>query len=224
MFITLIRTTILYVFVILIMRVMGKRQIGELQPTELVITLLLSEIIAIPMQDNNISLINSIVPVLVLVGLEILVSVISLKSVKFRSLLQGNAIIIIRDGKLDLKKMKELRFTVDDVLEALRQKDIFDLNKVQYAVVETNGTISVMLKPQYETVVRKDLNLPAEDSGIPCVVILDGQIIETDFNSCNMTREKLNKVIKKNKIDVNKTLLMTIDKKGNKTVIGKDKK
>ncbi len=224
MFITLIRTTILYVFVILIMRVMGKRQIGELQPTELVITLLLSEIIAIPMQDNNISLINSIVPVLVLVGLEILVSVISLKSVKFRSLLQGNAIIIIRDGKLDLKKMKELRFTVDDVLEALRQKDIFDLNKVQYAVVETNGTISVMLKPQYETVVRKDLNLPAEDSGIPCVVILDGRIIETDFNSCNMTREKLNKVIKKNKIDVNKTLLMTIDKKGNKTVIGKDKK
>lgn len=222
MFITLIRTSVLYIFVIMIMRLMGKRQIGELQPTELVITLLLSEIIAIPMQDNDISLVSSIIPVLVLVGLEILISVISLKSVKFRSLMQGNSIIIIRDGKLDLQKIKELRFTIDDVLEALRQKNIFDISKVQYAVVETNGTISVMLKPQFEPVTRKDLSLEVEDSGIPCAVIVDGQIIETDFNSCNMTQKKLNKIIKKDKIDIEKTLLMTIDKKGNKTVIGKD--
>ena len=152
MFITLIRTSVLYIFVIAIMRLMGKRQIGELQPTELVVTLLLSEIIAIPMQDNDISLVSTIVPVLVLVGFEILISVIGLKSVKIRSLMQGNSIIIIRDGKLDLEKIKELRFTIDDILEALRQKDIFDISKVQYAVVETNGTISVMLKPQFEPV------------------------------------------------------------------------
>lgn len=224
MFITLIRTSVLYLFVIFIMRIMGKRQIGELQPTELVITLLLSEIIAIPMQDNDISLVSAFVPVLVLVGFEILISFISLKSVKIRNIMQGHSIIIIRDGKLDLKRIKELRFTIDDVLEALRQKDIFDISKVQYAVVETNGTISVMLKPQYEPVTREDLHISAEDSGIPCVVILDGQIIEADFNSCNMTREKLNKIIKKNKIDIEKTLLMTLDKKGNKTVIGKDGK
>ena len=222
MFITLIRTSVLYLFVIAIMRLMGKRQIGELQPTELVITLLLSEIIAIPMQDNDISLVSAIVPVLVLVGFEILISVISLKSVKFRSLMQGNSIIIIRDGKLDLKKIKELRFTIDDVLEALRQKDIFDISKVQYAVVETNGTISVMLKPQYETATRKDLNVKTADSGIPCAVIVDGRIIKTDFDSCNMTMEKLKKIIKKDNINVKKTLLMTIDKKGNKTIIGKD--
>ena len=133
MFITLIRTSVLYIFVIAIMRMMGKRQIGELQPTELVVTLLLSEIIAIPMQDNDISLVSAIVPVLVLVGFEILISVISLKSVKIRSLMQGNSIIIIRDGKLDLKKIKELRFTIDDVLEALRQKDILEeLKKPPY--------------------------------------------------------------------------------------------
>lgn len=222
MFITLIRTSVLYIFVIAIMRMMGKRQIGELQPTELVVTLLLSEIIAIPMQDNDISLVSAIVPVLVLVGFEILISVIGLKSVKIRSLMQGNSIIIIRDGKLDLKKIKELRFTIDDILEALRQKDIFDISKVQYAVVETNGTISVMLKPEYEPVTREDLSLEFPDSGMPCAVIIDGRIIKTDFNSCNMTMEKLKKIIKKDKINVENTLLMTIDKKGNKTIIGKD--
>ena len=222
MFITLIRTSVLYLFVIFIMRIMGKRQIGELQPTELVVTLLLSEIIAIPMQDNDISLVSTIVPVLVLVGLEILISVISLKSVKIRSLMQGNSIIIIRDGKLDLEKIKELRFTIDDILEALRQKDIFDISKVQYAVVETNGTISVMLKPEYEPVTRGDLSLEIEYSGMPCAVIVDGRIIKTDFDSCNMTMEKLKKIIKKDKINVDNTLLMTIDKKGNKTIIGKD--
>lgn len=224
MFITLIRTSVLYLFVIAIMRLMGKRQIGELQPTELVITLLLSEIIAIPMQDNDISLVSAIVPVLVLVGFEILISVVSLKSVKIRSLMQGNSIIIIRDGKLDLEKIKELRFTIDDVLEALRQKDIFDISKVQYAVVETNGTISVMLKPEYEPVTREDLRLEAPDSGMPCAVIVDGRIIKTDFDSCNMTMEKLKKIIKKDKINVPNTLLMTINKKGNKTIIGKDQK
>ena len=213
MFITLIRTSVLYLFVIVIMRLMGKRQIGELQPTELVITLLLSEIIAIPMQDNDISLISAIVPVLILVSFEILISVISLKSVKIRSLMQGNSIIIIRDGKLDLKKIKELRFTIDDVLEALREKDIFDISKVQYAVVETNGTISVMLKPEHEPVTRGDLSLEVEDCGMPCAVIVDGRIIKTDFDTCN-----------KDKINVDNTLLMTIDKKGNKTIIGKDQK
>lgn len=222
MFITLIRTSVLYIFVIAIMRLMGKRQIGELQPTELVVTLLLSEIIAIPMQDNDISLVSAIVPVLVLVGFEIIISVIGLKSVKIRNLMQGNSIIIIRDGKLDLKKIKELRFTIDDILEALRQKDIFDISKVQYAVVETNGTISVMLKPEYEPVTRKDLSLESPDLGMPCAVIIDGRIIKTDFNSCNMTMEKLKKIIKKDKINVENTLLMTIDKKGNKTIIGKD--
>lgn len=222
MFITLIRTSVLYIFVIAIMRLMGKRQIGELQPTELVVTLLLSEIIAIPMQDNDISLVSAIIPVLVLVGFEILISVIGLKSIKIRSLMQGNSIIIIRDGKLDLKKIKELRFTIDDILEALRQKDIFDISKVQYAVVETNGTISVMLKPEYEPVTREDLSLESPDSGMPCAVIIDGRIIKNDFSSCNMTMEKLKNIIKKDKINVENTLLMTIDKKGNKTIIGKD--
>lgn len=224
MFVTLIRTVILYLFVIATVRIMGKRQIGELQPTELVITILLSEIVAIPMQDNDIPLLSAVIPVMVLVGFEILISVISLKSVRFRSAMQGNSIIVIRDGVPDLKEIKKIRFTIDDILEALRQKDIFDISKVQYAIVETNGAISVMLKPEFSEITKKDLRLQAEDNGIPCAVIVDGRIIESNFQYCNMTLKKFYEIIKKDNIRIENTLLMTVDKKGNKTVIGKDGK
>ena len=206
------------------MRIMGKRQIGELQPTELVITLLLSEIIAIPMQDNDIPLVSTFIPALVLVGFEILTSLFSLKSVRFRTLIQGHSIIIIDNGKLNFKMIKELRFSIDDILEALRQKDVFDISKVQYAIVETNGNISVMLKPENEPVTMSDLNLPVEDNGLPCIVILDGQVIKADFRACHMTDEKLKRILKEDKIDIKNTLLMTVDKNGNKVVIRKDRK
>lgn len=222
MFVTLIRTVILYLMVILTMRAMGKRQIGELQPTELVITILLSEIVAIPMQDNTLPLINTIIPVLVLVGFEILISVISLKNVRFRSFMQGNSLIIIRNGVLDQAQIKRLRYSVDDVLEALRTKDVFDISKVQYAVVETNGELNVMLKPEYETVTREDLKIKAEDDGIPCVVIADGKIIQSDFKDCGMSMERLQEILEKDNISVSDTLLMTVDKRGNKTVIGRE--
>ena len=120
--IPLIRTVILYIAVITCVRIMGKRQIGELQPSELVITILISEIAAIPMQDTDIPLINSIVPFLVLVSLEIITSAISIKSQKFRNLMQGNSLIIIRNGVLDQKQIKRLRLSVEDILEALRKK------------------------------------------------------------------------------------------------------
>ena len=224
MLVTLIRTFILYIFMIIIMRVMGKRQIGELQPTELVITLLLSEIIAIPMQDNDIPLVSTFIPALVLVGFEIITSLISLKSVRFRSLIQGHSIIIIDDGKLNYEKIKELRFSIDDILEALRQKDVFDISQVQYAIVETNGNISVMLKPENEPVTMKDLHLACDDNGLPCIVILDGEVIKADFRTCHMTDKKLEKILKNDKIDIKNTLLMTVDKSGNKVVLGKGKK
>lgn len=224
MLVTLIRTLILYIFMIAIMRIMGKRQIGELQPTELVITLLLSEIIAIPMQDNDIPLVSTFIPALVLVGFEIITSLISLKSVRFRTLIQGHSIIIIDDGKLNYEKIKELRFSIDDILEALRQKDVFDISQVQYAIVETNGNISVMLKPENEPVTMKDLNLTCEDNGLPCIVILDGEVIKADFRTCHMTDKKLEKILKNDKIDIKNTLLMTVDKSGNKVVLKKEKK
>lgn len=222
MFVTIIRTLILYFTVICVVRLMGKRQIGELQPSELVITLLLSEIIAMPMENNDIPLISTVIPVMLLVTLEIITSAISMKSLKFRFLVQGHPIIIIRNGELQQKEMKKLRLTIDDILESLRQKDIFDISLVSYAILETNGKMSVMLKPDYETVTNKNAGIQAEDSGIPCVVITDGQIERSAFDDCNMTDEKLQNIIKKQNIDVGSTLLMTLDKSENSVVIKKD--
>ena len=152
MLINFARTVILYIVIIVSMRILGKRQIGELQPAELVITILLSEILAIPMQDTSLPLMNTIIPVLLLVGFEIIISILNLKSVKFRSAMQGNPLIVIREGKIDQKQLKELRFTTDDLLEELRKKDIFDISEVWYAIVETDGTLSVMLKADEENV------------------------------------------------------------------------
>ena len=168
MFVTLIRTVILYVLAIVSIRVMGKRQIGELQPSDLVVTLLISQIISIPIQDTDIPLVNTLIPIFLLVGFEILTSVFNMKSIKFRTFMQGHPVVIINDGVLNQKLLKDLRFTIDDLLEALRQKDIFDIAQVQYAVVETNGQISVLLKAEYDTVTREDLKLNPDPQGFKC--------------------------------------------------------
>ena len=201
---------------------MGKRQIGELQPSDLVVTLLISQIISIPIQDTDIPLVNTIIPIFLLVGFEILTSVLNMKSIKFRSFMQGNPVIIINDGVLNQKLLKDLRFTIDDLLEALRQKDVFDISQVQYAIVETNGQVSVLLKADHDTVTRKDLHLKLEKQGYKCPVIVDGKIISQDFAICNTNAEKIKTVAKKEKLEIKDIMLMTIDAVGNHTIIKKE--
>ena len=222
MFVTLIRTVILYVFAIISLRIMGKRQIGELQPSDLVVTLLISQIISIPIQDTDIPLVNTIIPILLLIGFEILTSVFNMKSIKFRSFMHGHPVVIIIDGVLNQKLLKELRFTLDDLLESLRQKDIFDISQVQYAIVETNGQLSVLLKADYDTVTREDMNLSPSPQGYQCPVIIDGKIIEKDFKICNTNNKKIETIISKEKLQIKDILLMTVDSAGNHTIIRKD--
>ena len=222
MFVTLIRTVILYVFAIISLRIMGKRQIGELQPSDLVVTLLISQIISIPIQDTDIPLVNTIIPILLLIGFEILTSVFNMKSIKFRSFMHGHPVVIINDGVLNQKLLKELRFTLDDLLESLRQKDIFDISQVQYAIVETNGQLSVLLKAEYDTVTREDMNLSPSPQGYQCPVIIDGKIVEKDFKICNTNNKKIETIISKEKLQIKDILLMTVDSAGNHTIIRKD--
>lgn len=221
MLITLFRTIILYILVLITIRILGKRQVGELQPADLVLTILLSEILVIPMQDPEIPLIHTVIPVLLLIGFEIVISVISLKSLRFRTLLQGNSLIVIRNGVVDQKQLQRLRFTIDDLLEALRKKDVFDITTVQYAIVETDGTLSVLLKPEHTVPAAGNLKMQLPDNGMPTVIISDGKIVETDFKECNMTPEKMDKLIQKKHIIVKDVLLMTMDKNGNTHMIKK---
>lgn len=224
MIITLIRGFILYIAIIICMRFMGKRQLGELQPTELVITILLSEIAAIPMQDNEIPMINSLLAVALLVSLEIINSVIIMKNTKIRYLLQGKPAVVIKDGKIDQKKLKKLRFTGDDILDQLRQKDIFDINEVQYAVIETNGSLSVMKNPENETPTVSQFGFNTERRGIPVLAVNDGRYIDTAINeSEEISKKTVEKILKKENADVKEVLIMLIDKYGNYTIIKKDK-
>ena len=156
MIITIIRLIILYCMITIAIRLMGKRQVGELKPTELVVTILLSELVAIPIQDNSLPMTTAIVAAAVLVSLEIISSVIAVKSKGFRKITQGSSIIVIEKGKLDLDQLHDLRIAYDDLLEALRQKDVFDINEVKTCYVETNGEISVELKPQFQPLKKED--------------------------------------------------------------------
>ena len=219
---TIIRVIILYLFVTISLRIMGKRNIGELQPTELVITLLLSEFASIPIEDNSVPLINSLIPVMILISLEIINSVISMKSTKFRNISDGNALLIIKDGKLDQKQLKKLRFTVDDVLSALRQKDVFDINEVAYAIIETNGTLSVLLKPQFQNATKQDVKVKTKNDGYTCPVIIDGAIIKKNLEVLEIKKEDIEKILEKKKVHKKEIFLMNLDKNKNAEIILKE--
>lgn len=212
MLVSLVRAIILYVLIFFCMRLMGKRQIGELQPTELVITILISAIVAIPMQENSLPLGNSIFAVLLLVSFEIINSAVTLKSPKWRSFSEGNSIVVIRNGVIDQKQLKRLRLSADDLLDQLRQKEIFDINDVNYAIVETNGKLSVLKKD-------KENN---SQCGLFCMIVNDGVVLKNSFNECNMNEEKLNGILQKRGIDLADIFLMLADCYGNYTIIRKD--
>ncbi len=215
MAVTLIRATILYVIIIFLIRLMGKRQIGELQPSELVITILISEIASIPMENNSVPIINSVVALFALVAYEILTSAAGLKSNKLRSVIQGHPVIVIRDGKIDAKALKKLRMTVNDLVSALRQKDVFEVSQVSYAIFETNGKISVLLKPEYRNSSAADLDIYPDDNGMPFSVVCDGEIIDETVKDSTFDISHVKKIIVSSKIPVEEILIMTVDSKGN---------
>ncbi len=202
---------------------MGKRQLGQLQPGELVVTILISEIAATPITDTTQPIINTVVSLMLLVAFEIFSSLLSRKSLKFRYASDGKPITLIKHGKLNQKNLKTLRFTIDEVLSALRQKDVFDINEVEYAVVETNGTLSILLKQNKQPLTQETYESPQKTTDAPCVVIIDGNIIETSLNDSPVTIDEINKKIQKDKIDIKDILLMTVTKSKKYSIIRKEK-
>lgn len=144
MLISLLRTVLLYVFIILAVRIMGKRQLSDMQTSELVITLVISDIAAIPMQNTEQPLLSGLLPIMILVSLEIIVSIIMLKSKRFRKIICGNPVVIIKDGKILENQIKKLRITYEDLYSLLRQQEVFDVSQIKYAIVETNGSVSLL--------------------------------------------------------------------------------
>lgn len=221
MAVTLVRATVLYAVVIFLIRVMGKRQIGELQPAEFVVTMLVSEIASIPMQDNTIPILNSISALFVLVAYEVITSAVSLKSYKFRAFMQGHPIIVIRDGVIDIKALKKMRMSVNDLMGALRQKDVFEISQVSYAIFETNGQISVLLKPENMNATAGDLNLRPQDEGMPFPVICDGTVIEDAVEQSGIERSKIKSAVSSAGMEISEVLIMTVTPHGKTYIVRK---
>lgn len=223
MLISFIRAIIIYLLLIAALRFTGKRQIGELQPTELVITLLISEIASIPLEDTDNPLFAAFIPVIILVCLEVIISGISLKSAKFRRLFSGKPMIVINEGKIDQKALKSTRISVSDLLDTLRLKGYFDVSEVKFAVVETNGQVSVMPKESAAPLTPAHMELKVKPKLIPYTVISDGEIISEHFNEIGTDEAAIAAQLKKSKLRMQDVMLMTCDKAGNFYTVKKDK-
>lgn len=222
MLISIIRTVILYIFILLALRIMGKRQLSEMQTSELVITLLISDIAVIPMQNTGQPLLSGIVPILILISLEILFSVIMLKSGNFRKIVCGSPEMVIKDGKILQDQMRRLRMTTEDLCVQLRQQGIFSLEDVQYCIVETNGDVSVLEKPDKRTPSAEDLGIKIPDKGIEAVVINDSRYLSNSLELCSLNKEWVDSVLRENDITIEEVFIMTANRDKEYNIIRRD--
>lgn len=210
-----IRSIILYSFVILVMRIMGKRQIGELQPFELVIAIMLSELAAVPMQDPGIPLINGIIPILTLMLLEILISFLTLKYQSLRKITCGIPSILIRQGKIDENEMRNQRFNLNDLIEELRMAGYIDFEDIEYAILETSGKISIIPKMGKSPALKEDLNISKAEPKLPLSLVLDGILNEKNLEMAGYNRQWIKEKLKENNIEnMHDVFIAIIDSKG----------
>ena len=223
MLVTIIRTVILYCFVVFSVRLMGKRQLSELQPSELVVTLLIADVASLPMGDNDEPMLAGIIPTVILVSLEIIVSILMMKNSRFRKIICGSPVMVIEDGNLLQDKMRNLRMTTEDLCVQLRQQGVFSLEDVQYAIVETNGNLSVLEKPSKRKPTAADIDVQIPDTGIEAVVINDGEYLDNSMKLCKTNKKELSKILKKNNTESKNVFIMTYNKNGDYKIINKEK-
>lgn len=186
MLIVLIRTLILYGLIVVAMRIMGKQQIGQLQPFELVITIMISELAAIPMENPGIPLINGITPILTLLVAQVTLSYISLRSERARAFICGTPSVLIENGQILEPELKRLRYNISDLTEQLRVKNVPNISDVEFAILETNGNLSVIPKSQKRPIVPEDLAIQTQYEGLPHTLIMDGRIIHKNLKKINL--------------------------------------
>ena len=215
MAVPLLRTLLLYIAVIAAIRLMGKRQIGDLDPSELVVTILVSDLAAVPMQDLGIPMVSGLVPIATLIVLEILLSFLALKSRPFRRLLNGQPAIIIRGGKLDIQKLRQMRLTTDEVIETLRKQNVASVADVKYGVIEPDGTLTVIPRQAKQPVTADMLGLSPRDAGLPLVVVSDGKLVNRSLQLLHLVPRDIENRLNNQSIALSDVFLMTLDDCGN---------
>ena len=211
---TFIRVTILYIVVLIIMRLMGKREIGQMQPFELVIAIMIADLASIPMSDTGIPISNGIIPILALLLFQLIISIINLKSIRTREIVCGKPRILIYRGKIDEKALKKEKITINELQEKLRQKNIFTLRDVEYAILETSGDVSVIQKPEKRNTIPEDFKIIPEYEGIPYDLVIDGRVMESNLKKIGKNMNWLKNELKKLNIRPEEALIVTYDGKG----------
>lgn len=208
---TFVRVIILYILVLIVMRLMGKREIGQLQPFELAIAIMIADLASIPMADTGIPITSGIIPILALLLLHVLISIINLKSIKVREFISGKPRILIYRGKLDEQALKKERITINELQERLRDREVVNIGDVEYAILETSGQITVILKPDKRTITPKDFNIMPEYEGISYDLVIDGKIMDDNLRKIGRDIIWLNKQIEKFGIKPKEALIVTLD-------------
>ncbi len=223
MTICFLRTAILYLLLIAAVRLMGKKQVGELEPTELVFAMLLSDLASVPMQDFGIPLLYGVLPIVILLCITMVLSMLSLRSILFRQLLCGKPCLIVRNGVPDQTALARCRFTVDELLEELRLKGVTDLSSVKYAVLENSGEVSVILFDRETPVTPEQLNLEVQEDGLPLIIISDGNLLRYNLTRLGHDEGWLREKLREQGLtSVRSVFLFTADENGQVCILPKE--
>ena len=224
MILSYMRTIFLYLVLIFAVRFMGKRQIGEMEPTEFVVTMLLANLASIPMQDGAIPLYSGLVPILTVLGMELVISGLIMHSVMLRKFFCGKPVILIDKGKINQQNLRRTRVTLDELTGHLREKDVLDIRTVQYAILETDGNLSVFPFPKEKPAIAKDAGIQAKAQYLPITVVEDGYLSKDNLRIAGKDETWLKKVLMQHNAQTTDTLLLTVDAADNVVWLGKEPK
>lgn len=211
MLLSYIRTVILYLLLIFTVRLMGKRQIGQMEPSEFVVTMLVANLASIPMQDGGIPLFSGVVPILTVLGAELLLSAACLRSIRLRRLLCGKPVILIENGRILRENLKKTRVTLDELSGHLREKDVLDPRTVQYAILETNGNLSVFPYPKERPASARDAGVQVRRQFLPITIISDGRLLNDNLALAGKDAAWLQRVLREHRSTLSDTWLLTVD-------------
>ena len=214
MLITFFRAVVLYIIVLIVVRFMGKREIGQLQPFELVISIMIADLASTPMSDIGTPITNGIIPILGLLVMHLIISAINMKSIKAREILCGKPRILINRGKIDEYALEREKFTINELEERIRGKDVMNLGDVEYAILETSGEISVVLKPEKRGTIPEDFGIVPQYEGMAYDLVIDGQVMYQNLKILGKNYEWLNKELKKLNMKPEEALVATMDGSG----------
>ena len=214
MIISFVRTVVFYVVLMAVIRLMGKRQVGQMEPSEFVVTMLVANLAAIPLEETDLPLAAGLIPILTVLGMELAFSALSLRSIFFRKLLCGKPVILIENGTILQDNLRKTRVTLDELTGHLREKDVLDLSCVQYAILETNGNLSVFPYPKEKPASARDAGIQVRKQYIPLTIVSDGKLLEENLQKSGKDRRWLEGVLRDHKADLRDTWLLTVDGSG----------